>query len=245
MGENPKRVYGELKKAPTTRMGTAAVLRAALLRARIYGQRKRLHSSGKKKNEPFDIDLGNEALLGLLEGKYPGRCHAHRSVDMLTALRVADEFGIKLTFEHATECEDILDELVRRKIAVAIGPSFGFRSKIELQHKTFATVAAAMKAGLVVAITADTHVTPLRYVNVYGALAIREGLSWDDALKALTINPAIICGVQDRLGSIEKGKDADLVLWQGDPFDARTRPEAVWISGRPVDLTLKSIKPRC
>jgi len=162
---------------------------------------------------------------------------------MLTAIRIAEEFRFDLIFEHATECQDILPELARRKIPVVIGPTFGARTKIELQQKGFAAVVAAVRAGLLVAITADTDVTPLRYLNVYAALAIREGLDPADALRCLTIHPARICGVAERLGSIERGKDADLVLWEGDPFDVRTRPAAVWVGGEPVDLTIRPFTP--
>jgi len=240
-GENPKRVYGGQKKMPSTRMGAAAVMRQALTSAKVYAQKKRAHSR-KKSTEPFDIDLGNEVLVGLLARKYPARCHAHRSIDMLMAIRIAEEFGFRLVFEHATECQEILPELAARKIPVVIGPSFTGRSKIELQHKTFASVPAAVAAGLKVAITADTGVTPLRYLNVYAALAIREGLEPDEAIKALTINAAEICGVADRVGSIRRGMDADLVLWADDPFDIRTRPDMVWIEGRSVDMTLKPFR---
>jgi len=244
MGENPKRVYGEQKRMPSTRMGTAAVMRQALVRAKTYVEKKRRHSRKKKTADPFEPDLANEALAGLLAGKYPSRCHAHRSIDMLTAIRIAEEFAFKLVFEHATECQDILDELVARKIPLVIGPTFVGRSKIELQHKSFAAVADAVAAGLTVAITADTGVTPLRYLNVYAAMAIREGLAETDALKALTINGAKICRVDRRIGSIEPGKDADLVLWQADPFDVRTGPAAVWIDGRQVDLTVEAFPRR-
>jgi len=236
-GENPKRVYGSQHKMPCTRMGTAAVMRAALTKARLYVGKKRAHARKKgKTKDPFEIDLGLETLARLLAGEYPARCHAHRSIDMLTAIRISEEFGHRLVFEHATECCDILGELAARKVPVVIGPTFGSRVKVELQQKSFASVAAAVEAGLTVAITADTDVTPLRYLNVYAALAIREGLDPRDALRCLTINPATICGVADRLGSIERGKDADLALWEGDPFDARTRTAAVWISGEPVDM---------
>ena len=238
-GENPKRVYGELKKMPSTRMGTAAVMRKALTDAQVYAAKKLAHRRKRRAKEPFETDLGNEVLVDLLGGKFPARCHAHRSTDMLTAIRIAEEFKFKLIFEHATECRDILPELVRRKIPVVIGPTFMARTKIEVQQKSFEAVRDAVAAGLLVAITADTDVTPLRYLNVYAALAIREGLDPVDAMRAVTINPAKICGVANRLGSIQRGKDADLVLWAGDPFDARSRPAAVWISGEPVDLTIR------
>ena len=164
---------------------------------------------------------------------------------MLTFMRIADEFGFKYSFEHATECVQILDELKRRDIPVVIGPTVGSRSKVEVFHKTFRSVAKAVEAGLTVAITSDHHVTPMKYLPVYAALAVREGLSPDDALKTLTINPAKILGVEDRLGSIEEGKDADLVVWSGDPLDARNRAERVFIKGRelPQDLMAGDLLP--
>ena len=159
---------------------------------------------------------------------------------MLTAIRIADEFKFRLVFEHATECQDILRELSVRKIPVVIGPTFISRIKVELQHRNFASVRDAAAAGLTVAITADAWVTPLRYLNVYAALAIREGLDAGEALKAVTINPAVICGVADRIGSIQRGKDADLVLWEDDPFDVRSKPQRVWIDGREIDMSIQA-----
>ena len=241
-GENPKHAYDAKTIMPATRMGTAAVMRAVLTKARIYARKKALHAKKKGNKDPFETDCDMEVMADLLAGLFPARCHAHRSVDMLTTIRIAEEFGFRLIFEHATECEDILAELVTRKIPVVIGPTMGSRTKIELHHKRFATVAAAVKAGLLVAITSDHSVTPLRYLNVYTALAIREGLAPTEALKCITLNPAKICGVDKRLGSIEKGKDADLVLWESDPFDVRTKPAAVWINGNSVDLSIEPFR---
>jgi imidazolonepropionase-like amidohydrolase len=237
-GENPKRVYGEQKRMPSSRMGTAAVLRQALTSAQDY-ERKRSRGGKATKDTP-DVDLGKETLCRLLAREFPARCHAHRSIDMLTAMRISEEFGFDLIFEHATECRDILPELAARKIPVILGPSFGGRSKVELHQKGFESVPVAVGAGLRVSITADTDITPLRYLSVYAALAIREGLAPEDAMRAITLNAATICGVEKRMGSIQRGRDADLVLWEGDPFDARTRPASVWISGRPVDMTLQA-----
>jgi len=239
-GENPKRAYGAEKKMPTTRMGTAALMRQTLTAARLYVEKKRANRHKRGRKEPFETDLGKEVLSDLLAGKFPARCHAHRSIDMLTAMRIAEEFRFKLVFEHATECEDILPQLARREIPLVIGPTFTARTKIEVQRKRFASVRYAVEAGLLVAITADNDVSPLRYLNIYAALAIREGLDQSAALRTVTINPAKICGVDDRLGSIATGKDADLVLWEGDPFDARSRPAAVWINGQPVDLSIRA-----
>ena len=170
----------------------------------------------------------------MLKGEFPARCHSHRAIDMLTYLRIASEHKFAVVFEHATEAEDILDELKARDVALVIGPSLGSRTKVEINRRTFATVARAVEAGLTVAITSDHPVTPLKYLPVYAALAVREGLSEEDALKTITINPARILGVEDRVGSIERGKDADLAVWTGDPLDARSRPERVFITGRPV-----------
>ena len=237
-GENPK-VYGG-DRMPVSRMGVAAVMRDVFTRAGEYVGKKKAHAAKRGATKgPFEHDNNLEAVCGLLEGRYPARCHAHRSVDMLMIMRMAEEFNFGVVFEHATECEEIMPEIVARNIPVVIGPSLGSRSKTEVIYKSFGTVAAAVKAGLLVAITADHGVTPLRYLNVYAALAIREGVPRDEALKCITINPAKICGVDQRLGSIEPGKDADLVLWESDPFDVCSRPALVWIEGREVDLSVR------
>ena len=237
MGENPKRTYGGKGQSPSTRMGIAAVIRKAFSEAQNYIAKKKAHAKKHKKDkEPFATDLKLEAIARLLAGEFPARCHAHRAIDMLTFMRIADEFKFRFTFEHATEANDILDELVKRKVAIVVGPTFLGRSKTELLHKTFATVAKAVKAGLTVAITSDHNVTPMRYLPVFAALAMREGLSAADALKTMTIHPATILGVSRRLGSIEPGKEADLVIWNGDPLDVRSKPEKVYIRGRLVDV---------
>jgi imidazolonepropionase-like amidohydrolase len=155
---------------------------------------------------------------------------------MLTFMRIADEYKFPYTFEHATEAIDILDELARRKVAIVVGPTFTVRGKTEVLWKTFATVARAVEAGLTVAVTSDHNVTPMRYLQVFAALAMREGLSEADALKTITIHPATILGVARRLGSIEPGKEADLVIWGGDPLDVRSKPDRVYIRGRLLDV---------
>jgi len=237
MGENPKRVYGSKGQTPATRMGVSSVFRKTFTDAANYVEKRQVHARKRKKDkEPFERDLKLEAVARLLAGEFPARCHAHRSIDMLTFMRIAEEFNYRYVFEHATEAIDILDELAQRQIPVVIGPSMIGRPKVELHHKTFKTVVAAVEAGLTVAITSDHGVTPMKNLPVYAALAMREGLSEEDALKAMTINPAKILSVDDRLGSIERGKDADLVVWSGDPLDVRSKPEAVFIRGRQVDV---------
>ena len=236
MGENPKRVYGNKNQTPSTRMGISAVFRKTFTDTSNYMTKREAHAkSRKKEKEPFEKDLKLEAVARLLSDEFPARCHAHRSIDMLTFMRIAEEFNYRYVFEHATEAIDILDELARRNVPVVIGPTMGGRSKVEIHHKTFRTVMAAVEAGLTVAITSDHSVTPMKNLPVYAALAIREGLSEEDALKAITINPAKILGVEKHLGSIERGKDADLVIWNGDPLDARSKPVTVFIRGRLVD----------
>jgi len=245
LGENPKRVYGSKDKTPSTRMGVAALLRKTLVDAVNYQEKKAYYSEKRGDKEPFARDLKLEAVCRVLSGELRVRCHAHRAIDMLTFMRIADEFGFKYSFEHATECVQVMDELKRRDVPVVIGPGLCSKSKVEVFHKTFKSVVRAVEAGLTVAITSDHHVSPMKYLPVYAALAVREGLSSSDALKTITINPAKILGVDDRLGSIEVGKDADLVIWSGDPLDARSRAEKVFVRGRelPERLMAGDLRP--
>ncbi|HUT25831.1 MAG TPA: amidohydrolase [Sumerlaeia bacterium] len=236
-GENPKRVYGEKGKTPATRMAIAAIFRKTFTEARTYMEKKKVHARKRSKSkDPFEVDLRLEAVARLLRGEFPARCHSHRSIDMLAFMRIAEEFKFRYCFEHATEAIDILDELKKRRVPVVIGPTMGGRSKVELHHRTFETVVRAVEAGLTVAVTSDHHVTPMKNLPVYAALAVRQGLPEKEALKTMTINPAKILEIETRLGSIEPGKEADLVVWSGDPLDVRSKPERVYIKGRLVDV---------
>lgn len=238
MGENPKRVYGSRNQRPGTRMAVAAIMRETLAAADNYRKKKRVHArkpAGKgKTKDPFETDLKLEAVARLLGREFPARCHCHRAIDMLTFMRVAKEYNLRFCFEHATEAHDILPELLAAKAPLVIGPTFGSRSKREVQYKSFRTVAQAVEAGLTVAITSDHWVTPMQSLPVYVALAVREGLPAERALETVTINPARILGADDRLGSIENGKDADLVVWDGDWLDVRNKPWRVFINGQAV-----------
>ena len=237
MGENPKRVYGNKGQTPATRMGISALFRKTFTDAANYVEKKETHAKSRKKDKgPFERDLKLEAVARLLAGEFPARCHAHRGIDMLTFMRIAEEHNFQYVFEHATEAIEILDELVKHQVPVVIGPSMIGRPKVELHHKTFKTVVAAVKAGLTVAVTSDHGVTPMKNLPVYAALAVREGLSEEDALKTMTINPAKILRMERRLGSVERGKDADLVVWNGDPLDVRSKPDKVFIRGRLADV---------
>ena len=237
-GENPKRVYHGQKKMPTTRMGTAAILRENLVRAANY--MNKLEKNQGDSDKMVERDLRMEALVRVLRREIPLRAHAHRADDIMTALRIADEFQVPIVIEHCTEGHKIAEQLVSRGVPAVVGPTLSSRSKVELQELSFDTPARLVKAGVKVAFTLDHPVIPLKYLPVVAALAVKAGLSEDDAWKAMTINPAEILGLGDRIGSIEVGKEADLVLWSGDPLDIRSRAEVTMIAGQIVAESAKS-----
>lgn len=232
-GENPKRVYQEQKKMPTTRMGTAAILRENLVRATNY--MAKLEQGQRDPDKAPDRDLRMETLVRVLRREIPLRAHAHRADDIMTALRIAEEFKVRIVIEHATEGQKIAGQLAQRRVPAVVGPSLSSRSKVELRQLDFATPAVLTKAGVKVALTLDHPVIPLKYLPVVAALAVRAGLPEEEAWKAITINPAEILGIDQRVGSIEVGKAADLVLWSGDPLDVRSRAEKTIIGGRLIE----------
>lgn len=233
LGENPKRVYGTRAnpKIPVTRMGVAALLREALVSGQNY--RAKVNHAAKEK-QPFQRDLAKENLVRILQKEIPLRIHAHRADDILTALRIAKEFGIKITIEHCTEGHKLVEEILAAQVPVVVGPSFSGRSKVELKNKTFATAGILAKAGVKVAIISDHPVVPVHYLPIYAGLAVRNGMPEMEALKAITINAAEILGVAKRVGSIEVGKDADLVIFDGHPLKTLTNVEKVMINGQEV-----------
>ena len=211
-GENPKGCYGHDKRqSPMTRMAVAALLRELLLRTLRYRDDK---AAGK--NPAFDMKL--EAMLPVVNGEIPLKCHAHRADDILTAVRIAREFGLKLTLDHCTDGELIADELAKEQVPVFVGPSFGGKTKVELRNKSFTTAGTLYRAGLTVSIITDAPVIPLQYLPLAAGLAASAGLPMEEAWHAITINPARSLGIDARVGSLEPGKDADLVLWTADPL---------------------------
>ena len=211
-GENPKRCYGQgAKKTPMTRMGTAALLRELLFKAKRYKEDK---EAGKNPN--FDMKL--EAMLPVMEGKIPLKAHAHRADDILTSIRIAKEFGVKLTLDHCTEGALIADELAEEGLPAFVGPSLGSKSKIELVNKSFTTPAVLHDAGVPFSIITDAPVIPLECLPMCAGLAAAAGLDKEEAWKAITINPATQIGIADRVGSLEAGKDGDVVIWTDDPM---------------------------
>jgi imidazolonepropionase-like amidohydrolase len=229
LGENPKRVYGERNQLPSTRLGTAAVIRDALVKAANY-----LAKRDRGGDEPPERDLRWEALGLVLEGEIPWRQHCHRADDIATALRLADEFGYRLVIDHGTEAVLLADRLAERGVPVLIGPLLTSRSKVELRNRSLANPGRLDAAGVEVAIITDHPVVPVHLLQVQAALAVREGLDPATALRAVTLTPARVLGLDDRLGSLEPGKDATLCVWSGDPLDARSRVETAWIEGRQV-----------
>lgn len=211
-GENPKRCYGQgAKKAPMTRMGVAAVLRELLFKTQRYMQDK-----AQGKNPGFDMKL--EAMIPVLEGKLPLKCHAHRADDILTSIRIAKEFGVKLTLDHCTDGAIIADELAKEGYPAFVGPSLGSKSKIELANKSFTTPGILHEAGVKVSIITDAPVIPLQYLPMCAGMAADAGLPMEEAWRAITINPAVSVGIDHRVGSLEPGKDGDVVIWTADPL---------------------------
>jgi len=227
-GENPKRCYRD--KCDSTRMSTAAFLRGALMQARDYGARKQAANGDITKMPAYNQKL--EALLPVLAREIPLKAHAHQANDIFTALRIAREFNLRLTLEHVTEGHLIADELAGEKdVPMAVGPSLTFASKFELQNKSWATPGVLAKAGCHVSIITDSSVIPQQYLPLCAGMAIKAGMDPFDALKAITLNPAEHIGVADRVGSLEAGKDADLVITAGSPFEVLTEVKAVFIDG--------------
>ena len=211
-GENPKRCYGQgAKKSPMTRMGTAALLRELLFKSRFY-----LEEKENGKDPRFDMKL--EAMIPVMRGEIPLKAHAHRADDILTSIRIAKEFGVKLTLDHCTDGSIIADELAKEGYPAFVGPTLGNKSKIELQNKSFTTPKELTEAGVDVSIITDAPVIPLQCLSMCAGLAVNSGLSMEDGWKAVTINPATALGIANRVGSLEAGKDADIVIWTADPL---------------------------
>jgi imidazolonepropionase-like amidohydrolase len=232
-GENPKRVYHAQKKSPSTRMATAAILRENLIKAKMYIEKQSKALENPDKMPEFDMKM--EALAKVIRKEIPLKAHAHRADDILTALRIAKEFDVDITLEHCTEGHLIIDYLKEGiQKGIIVGPTLSNRSKVELQNLTFKTPVLLSKAGIKVAIMTDHPVIPLQYLPVCAGIAAREGMDEEEALKAITINAAEILGIADRLGSLEVGKDADIVMYSGHPFDLRSKVEFVMVNGTVV-----------
>ncbi|NUT38766.1 MAG: amidohydrolase [Thermoactinospora sp.] len=224
LGENPKRVYGDQKKLPSTRLGVATVIRDALRKAQDY----------KADTDRKERDGTMEILVKVLDGELPWCQHAHRADDIATAIRLADEFGYKLILNHGTEGHLLADILAERDIPVIIGPLFTTRSKVELRQRSLRNPGILARAGVRIAITTDHPVVPINFLVHQVTLAVKEGLDRDEALRSITVNPARIMGLDDRVGSLTPGLDGDVVIWSGDPLDIFSRALRVFVNGREV-----------
>ncbi|NPV92576.1 MAG: amidohydrolase [Firmicutes bacterium] len=225
LGENPKRIYSAQQKAPRTRMATAALIRQTLVSALNYM---------KKPEADRDRDLKLEPMVRALKRESRVHIHAHRSDDIMTAVRIAEEFGLDLVMIHGTEGHKIAGELAQRGIPVVVGPTLGTRAKVELKDKSFKTPSRLLESGVKVALMTDHPVIPIQYLCLCAALAVKEGMPEEEALKAITINAAEILGVDRRVGSLEPGKDADILVLSGSILEVATQVEKVFIGGEQV-----------
>ena len=204
------------------------------MQARDYGARKQAANGDVTKMPAYNQKL--EALLPVLAREIPLKAHAQQANDIFTALRIAREFDLRLTLEHVTEGHLIADELAKEKdVPMAVGPSLTFASKFELQNKSWKTPGVLANAGCHVSIITDNSVIPQQYLPLCAGMAVTAGMDPFDALKAITLNPAEHIGVADRVGSLEVGKDADVVITAGSPFEVMTLVKAVFIDGNRVD----------
>ena len=227
-GENPKRCYRD--KCDSARMTTAAILRQTLFEARDYMLRKEAAGDDITKMPKFDMKM--EALIPVMKREIPLKAHAHRSDDIMTAIRIAKEFDLKLTIEHCTEGHLIVDELAAAGVPVAVGPTLTNASKLELLNKSWETPGVLAAAGVQVSIITDAPVIPEQYLPLCAGLAVKAGMDPFMALQAITINPARHIGIEDRVGSLEAGKDADIVLTDGDPMVSDTAVKYVIVDGK-------------
>jgi len=237
-GENPKSVYFEKKQMPTTRMATAAILRENLMKAREYAAKLERYSNEPEESRDYkdkpEYDMKMEAMLLVLNGSIPLKAHAHRADDILTAIRIAKEFGVRLTIEHCTEGYLIKDILLKEGIPAIVGPLLTDRSKVELKNQSLKAPGILSSAGIKVAIMTDHPCVPIQYLPLCAAMAVREGMDPYMAMQAITINAAEITGIADRVGSLETGKDADIIICDGHPLDLKSRVQMTIINGRIV-----------
>ena len=223
-GENPKVNFSGQSKSPVTRMAIAAMLREELFKAKQYQSR----------NESEKKDFHYEAWIPVLERKIPIKAHVHRADDILTAIRIAKEYNLQMTLDHCSEGHLIAEEVAKSGFPAIVGPDLASRSKIEVQNMAFKTVGILNQAGVKTAITTDHPVSLIQSLPICAGLAVKAGMDWEEALKSITIYAAQICGVADRVGSLEKGKDADIAIFSGNPLEVQTRTLYTMIDGKVV-----------
>ncbi len=234
LGENPKKVYNDKSETPMTRMATAALIREELAKAKRYLEDVEKYEEAPEENDLPEFDAKKEALLPLLRRELKAHFHCHRCDDIFTAVRLAREFDLDYVLIHCTEGHLIAEELAEIGAPIVNGPLMCSRSKPELRNASDATPGILSKAGLTVAICSDYNVMPIGLLPIAAGFAVREGMDYMEALKAITINAANICGISDRVGSLKVGKDADLLVYSGDPLTLAAKPELVFVNGKRV-----------
>ena len=226
-GENPKTAYGDQGMYPSTRMGTAALLRKTLFEAVKYQERK-------EQGEVEEPEFEKECWIPVLKKEIPLKAHAHRADDILTAIRIAKEFNLDMTIDHGTESHLVVDEIKESGFPVIVGPDLSSRSKLEIQNLNFKTNKILNEAGVLFSITTDHPVSMIHYLPLCAGLAVKHGLPMEEGLKAITINGARICRVDDRVGSLKVGKDADIAIFSGNPMEVFTKTLYTIINGKIV-----------
>lgn len=229
-GENPKRVYKSFNKSPQTRLAIAAELRNILTKAQVYLAAIETAGDDFTKRPAYNNQL--EALVPVLKREIPLKAHAHRADDIFTAIRIAKEFNLKLTLDHCSDGHLIVDDLVEEGYDAIVGPTFGHKTKYETQNKTFQTPGILQRAGIKVAIMTDHPVIPVQYLPIMAGLSCKAGMDKFEAMKAITINPAEILGIANKVGTIEVGKDADLVMMTGHPFELDAQVTHTFVNGK-------------
>ncbi len=226
-GENPKVNYAGQNVSPSTRMAIAAILREELGKAKEYGRQK-------QKDKEMAPDFRYECWLPVLRGEIPLKAHAHRADDILTAVRIAREFGLRMTLDHCSEGHLILEELKEAGFPAIVGPDMASRNKIEVKNMAFKTAGLMSRQGILTAITTDHPVSMIQFLPICAGLAVKEGMMPEEGLRAITVNAAQICGVDNRVGSLAAGKDGDVVIFDGNPMEVFTRTLCTIIDGKIV-----------
>lgn len=226
-GENPKVNYSGQGTSPSTRMAIAAMLREELTKAVAYRQKK-------EQNPDMEMDFRYECWLPVLRGEIPLKAHAHRADDILTAVRIAKEFGVRMTLDHCSEGHLIMEELQEAGFPAIVGPDMASRNKIEVQNMAFKTVGLLAGHGILTAVTTDHPVSKIQFLPICAGLAVKAGMPKEEGLRSITINAARICGVHERVGSLAIGKDGDVVIFNGSPMEVFTRALCTIIEGKIV-----------
>ena len=229
-GENPQSSYGT--KSASSKMTTAAILREALMKAKRYQQK--IEAAGDDETKYPEFNMKMEALLPVMRREIPLKAHVHQTEDIFTVIRIAKEFGVRLTLEHVTQGHFVAEELAQAGFYVAVGPTMNYPSKVEVRNKDWAAPGILSRAGCHVSITTDNPVVRQELLPICAGFAVKAGMDPFDALRAITICPAEHIGIEDRVGSLEVGKDADIVITDGCPFEIATTVEMVFINGEEI-----------